>query len=107
MNSDKLFATIVTALTILSIFLVSIWIFSNNSTKAYKNFVSKKGEAIAVSLASPTKRVSKKHTKRKSRKRRKVIKKHTIKKSKIIKKSIKLYNRLLRDDIKIINKEEQ
>lgn len=35
---------------------------------------------------------------------RKAIKKH---KSKIIKKSIKLYNRLLRDDIKIINKEEQ
>ncbi len=107
MNSDKLFATIVTASTILLLILISIWIFAKSSSSdTFKHFVSKQGEAIAVSLASPPSSAVKKvhnikHSKkskhkRKQKKRKKVakkskrvIKKDTTKKSNIAKRSSK------------------
>ncbi len=81
MNRDKLFATIVTALTILFVSLLLLFVFKSKSDNVSKHFISKRGEAIAVSLASSsTKKSSKanihKRTKVKKKRYHKKIKKH-------------------------------
>ena len=91
MNRDKLFATVVTAVTSLSIFIISLWVFSNKSTEdSERHFVSKRGEAIAVSLSSSSKNTNRNKAKQKKTKKKKPKpkKSKTVNKTKqIIKKS--------------------
>ncbi len=91
MNRDKLFATIVTAVTTLSVFLVFLWVFRDKSSDTVeKHFVAKRGEAVAVSLSSSPKKTNRHKVKQKKvkKKKPKPKKRKTVKKTKhIVKKS--------------------
>ena len=97
MNSDKLFATVVTTITVLFIVVVLIFVFTKKATHS-RHFVSKYSDAVAVSLATPTiKRVSKAqnikkskshttHKKRYNKPKKRVVKR--VKKKKLVSKRV-------------------
>ncbi len=86
MNRDKLFATIVTALTILFVSLLLLFVFKSKSDNVSKHFISKRGEAIAVSLASSsTKKSSKANIHKRTKVKKKRYHKKPIKHKKIVK----------------------